>query len=362
MLLDTLANNPVIQMITLTCAVLLLAWASRHREQRVRRTRPQSTMPSTPAPTSTAPLAPATWLALVNDRPDEIAHLAIFGPSGSGKTSLCQGILTARGGQVVVIDPKPPRPGQTKWGGLPYLRIDSDGTYRTIDKALRLLRREVNVRLAALDAGVESSLLTIVLDEYKTLVRECPESAPDLLLRISDIGRELGIRLIILSQSRGVVALGVKGQGDTRENFVTIAIDRQHRALLEWDESEYRLDTATVVAQATSPLSLSCWWPGLTVHADRSRELRISRLTGMPDQSDLDGLAHSDAETSPMSTETRLDDESLSGGVDAEVIRTLYGAGWSKNRICTKMRGAKDRKLRIIDAALHMALPSLHER
>src|SRR5262249_27931444 len=157
-------------------------------------TKPRRATSVAAAPSATLPLAPAVWLAQVNDRPDEIAHLAIFGPSGSGKTSLCQGILAARAGQVVVIDPKPPRPGQTKWGGLPYVRIDSDGTYRTIDAALRALRREVNVRLAALDAGVESPLLTIVLDEYKALVRECPESAPDLLLRISDIGRELGMR------------------------------------------------------------------------------------------------------------------------------------------------------------------------
>ena len=272
-MIDDLANNVLVQITMVLGATLLLVWASRHREQRQRAGATSGTTGKHGAAGNTAgqarsdqagdalpPLAAREWLDIVNNRPHEVAHLAIFGPSGSGKTTLCQGILAQRGGQVIVIDPKPPRPGQQKWGGMPYVHIDPNGSYGTIDRTLRALRREVNRRLAALSAGQEPTLLTIVMDEYKSLVRECPDSAPDLLLRVSDIGRELGMCLIILSQSRGVAALGVKGQGDTRENFVTITVDKKHQATLEWDEDAFALDTAPVVADARRPIPAARGW------------------------------------------------------------------------------------------------------
>ena len=370
-MIDDLANNVGVQITMMLGATLLLVWASRHREQRQRAgatrsgTRPRSAGGngagqgrSDQASEALPPLAARAWLDIVNNRPHEVAHLAIFGPSGSGKTTLCQGILAQRGGQVIVIDPKPARPGQMKWGGMPYVQIDPNGSYRSIDRTLRALRREVNWRLAALSAGQEPALLTIVLDEYKSLVRECPDSAPDLLLRVSDIGRELGMCLIILSQSRGVAALGVKGQGDTRENFVTITVDKKHQATLEWDEDEYALDTAPVIADARRPIPTARWW-GVPVFGQDQSAPRISAgFEAVPDQTGLAGFPQSDAETGWSARKTDNGEESIEDStagtgalLDAETIRALVQAGWSKNHICTKLRGAKDKKLRLIDAA-----------
>ena len=358
-MIDTFADNPFIQLAALGVATLLMIWVSRRREARATPRRSVRASSVAVAPDlSESTLPAAQWLALVNNRPDEIAHLAIYGPSGSGKTTLCQGILAERGGQVIVIDPKPARAGQRKWGGMPYVKIDRDGSYRTIDQTLRTLRREVNTRLAALDAGHEPPLLTIVLDEYKSLVRECPESAPDLLLRVSDLGRELGMRLIILSQSRGVAALGVKGQGDTRENFVTVSINKQHRATLAWDEDDYQLDTAPVLAHAAQPIPSARWWP---LAQDQSAAPSFGAISATHDRTGLASLAQSNAQTDWSVGETDSSEETAEGSatlLDAETIRALYSAGWSKNRICTKLRGAKDKKLRVIDAAIEDLLPS----
>jgi hypothetical protein len=156
------------------------------------------------------------------------------------------------------------------------------------------------------------------------------------------------MRLIILSQSRGVVALGVKGQGDTRDNFVTITLDRQRRATLAWDDATYALDTAPVVARASAPIPVARQWP-LPQLADQSGARDLTGARGEGDQPGPGGPPQSDAEAGGPMHEAGGE---TGGGLDAEVIRTLIAAGWSKNKVCARLTGAKDKKLRLIDAAL----------
>ncbi len=71
-----------------------------------------------------------------------------------------------------------PGPVKSSGGGLPAVTIDDDGSYTAINAALRQVRAEGNRRLAAMKAGTASDApLTIILDEYKTLARVCPDSA-----------------------------------------------------------------------------------------------------------------------------------------------------------------------------------------
>jgi hypothetical protein len=232
------------------------------------------------------------WLRLINDRTDEAPHLFLYGPTGSGKTLLAQVIAGDRGDDLCIIDPKPPRPGEVKWGGLPYVMIDDDGGYTAIDTALRQVRAEGNRRLAAMKAGTAPATpLTIILDEYKTLARVCPDSAPALFLFLSDIGRELGMRLIVLSQSRLVKSLGIAGQGDTRDNFVEIVVDKQHRAMLTWDGSTYMLDTTRVAEVAARPLPHSRHWSPVRPNQHESLSSISERPTSSQLRSRLDSSA-----------------------------------------------------------------------
>lgn len=312
---------------------------------------------STTATTPTAPrtLAPADWLALVNDRPNDIPHLAIYGPSGSGKTLLCQGILQARGDQHAVIDPKPAAPGRIKWGGMPYAKIDPDGSYGSIEAALRALRAEVSCRLVALDDGVEAPALTVVLDEYKLLARECKDSAPDMYVKLSDIGRELGMRLIVLSTTRRVRGLGIAGLGDTRDNFVTIDLDRQHRAMLDWDGTTYLLDTAAVRALGQQSIPPARWWQAPAVGANAA-DLLAGLLAVVPEPvpAGIGPLLGQTVRAEPVPVASvPPGTDAVPPGSDGQtaMIRTLLAANYSANEIAALIGGNRAAALAKIRAA-----------
>lgn len=196
------------------------------------------------------------WLDYVNDQPDKIPHLAIIGPSGAGKTTLATAILQDRGGQIVVITAKE---GDT-WGGLPYVGIDLDATYTTARNTFDALDREVKTRLVATKQGwMESDWLTIVVDDFSTLVKECP-SAAGVVKLVARLGRSLRVRLIMLSDSALVKAIGLEGEGETRSNFAFIRLARGHRGTLEVDGKDEPIDTsATAGIAARANLAPRAW-------------------------------------------------------------------------------------------------------
>lgn len=340
----------------------------RLAELEAQRANTHSPPAATPAPQDSTPLLPAPrWLAIVNDRPDQVPHLAVYGPSGVGKTTLVQGIVAQRGGKLCIIDPKPTPPTRRKWGGLPYLKIDRDGSYRTIATGLTDLRSEFNRRLVALEEGETLEPLTVIIDEYKLLARTLKDLAPQLYIDLSDLGRELHMRLIVLSTTRSVKGLGIAGMGDTRDNFVTIEIDRQHNATLEFDDETYTLDTASVVAAAGQPFPAERWWSPPDTLVDRLLSSLFAEAS-IPVSETHAAIALDSAlaqRTSTLDTASIIaqdaidegtDEETSEAGVPAtltdEAIRTLYSAGWSRNKIAAMLRGSKPKRLAIINQAL----------
>lgn len=182
------------------------------------------------------------WLDHVNGQPQKVPHLAIIGPSGAGKTTIATAILNDRSGQVVVITAKE---GDT-WGGLPYVGIDLDATYTMARRTFDALDREVKARLVATKQGrMDSDWLTIVVDDFSTLVKECPAAAGVIKL-VARLGRSLRVRLIMLSDSALVKAIGLEGEGETRSNFAFIRLARGHRGVLEVDGADAPIDTSAV--------------------------------------------------------------------------------------------------------------------
>lgn len=211
----------------------------------------------TPVPTvQGAPLTMRQWLDYVNAQPDRVPHLAVIGPSGSGKTTTTTVVLNDRPGQIVIITAKE----GDHWGGLPYIGIDDDATYTTARATFAQLDAEVKRRLvAAKHNRLTADWMTIVLDDFSTLVKECPIAA-DVVKLVARLGRSLHVRLIMLSDSALVKAIGLEGEGETRSNFAFVRLARGHAGTLEIDGERVPIDTSQVDAIAKRvQLSARAW-------------------------------------------------------------------------------------------------------
>lgn len=290
----------------------------------------------------TVPLATSQWLALLNERPDDIPHLVLVGGTGTGKTTLATALLATRPGQVLVITPKP----DDHWGGLPFVTIDDDGSFTTAALTFSGLLAEVRRRLVASKRKESPGpWLTVALDDYPALRSECPD-ANEAFLLIAQLGRSLRVRLIVLSYSGLVKELGLEGRGESRNHFVWVRLDRQRRAVLEWDGQALTLDTREVPRLAERPIPHSRGWAIPTV-ATTALESGIVPTTTTP----------AGGESQP--TEAKV---VVVGGVSVEeqvsIIRTALelqqeGGKFSRSEVCRRVfngatAGAAYNKVKVV--------------
>lgn len=304
------------------------------------------------------------WLAIVNDEPDDAPHLFIYGASGTGKTTLAQAILQDRLGQVVIFDPKN-RPG--KWGAAPAIGVDPGGRYTSIEAGLQGVLDELHQRQDTMaSGGAEFVPLTVVLDELPLLNRNT-QQATLVLKEISEIGRELGMRLVILSWSKRVKELGIDGSGDAIDQFVLITLRRATRrrlGFLAWDEDRYPIALHEVVVLARRPIAAGRFWlpapsadesvlsvstqaQRVPVSAGAGDLRRPAPDTSMPLEA---GTRHQDAV--PPDTDEDEPVEGIPARLTPEAIRTLYKHWGSKNPIAAMLYGRKQKRLAQIDQAL----------
>jgi hypothetical protein len=171
------------------------------------------------------------WMNYVNAQPNRVPHLAVIGPSGAGKTTLVTAVLSDRVGDIVVLTAKE----GDSWGGLEYIGIDDDATYNTMHTTFDALYQEVKQRLVDTKHDrMNSDWLTIVVDDFSTLVKECPVAA-DVVKLVARLGRSLRVRLVMLSDSALVKAIGLEGEGETRSNFAFVRLRRGHKGAIEID-------------------------------------------------------------------------------------------------------------------------------
>lgn len=149
-----------------------------------------------------------------------VPHVAIHGPTGAGKTVMAQALTADRPGHVLIIDPNW-EPGA--WGGLPVITTTDTDDFAPVEIALTALLSEMSRRAAAFKRGETSDALTIIWDEVPECVEMCP-SAGEVLRRLARRARKYQMRLVILTQSNRVKALGLEGQGDALDNFCWLTL------------------------------------------------------------------------------------------------------------------------------------------
>lgn len=208
------------------------------------------------------------WLMLINEQYNEAPHTLLVGSTGSGKTYLAQAIIASRKGKVCILDPKW-KPG--KWGGLQAVTLNDDLTYTDIEVACQNVLSELKRRQLALKGGVDSfEELTVLVEELPTVLEECPTAAI-LFKRLGQLGRELRIRVIGLSQSDRVKTLKIEGEGDTRANYLFIRLGDHatkvnpyasklaRPATIEWGNKNYPMDTAGIDDLVAIPIHNRQW-------------------------------------------------------------------------------------------------------
>lgn len=209
------------------------------------------------------------WLREINDKRDEVPHIAIIGPSGSGKSTLMLAALSQSSGMIVITTPK--SAADDPWGGFPAVRSGVkpdtyEPTYEPIGHAWQAVYHEMNLRNA--DPQRPRYEIKLIIDELATSIDELRHIDPHrILLRIWRMGRSVGIRLYIMDQGMNVKAWGIDGQGAIRESIVFIRTERDKSAhFFEWDAARNvainrrPFDTADVPALAARGLDPARLW------------------------------------------------------------------------------------------------------
>lgn len=130
------------------------------------------------------------------------------------------------------------------------ISLAPDGSYAPLVAAIASLEAERKQCCVALAAGEALHPLTIVLDKLPDLVDEV-SSTGDLLRKLSQMGRDLRMRVIALATSELVEDLGLKGRGHARRNFATVRLEPAQSgapriAMLQWGANQQALDLHTV--------------------------------------------------------------------------------------------------------------------
>lgn|SRR5574342_64785 len=222
-------------------------------------------------PIDLPPLTSREWLAWAND--DETApHLGAIGPTRAGKTTLVLAALSRRKGDLVIATPKSKE--TDLWGNFPAVRMHfnletQDADFAPLADVVRQAHREMLRRNAEQTIGQED-WLTVVLDEYSTLVSKRPE-VRQWVIDLWTMGASAKIRVVVVAPEVNVRAWGIEGRGDVRENliFARVAPDRTAQ-LFRIDGqgrpiAPRRIDTRHVKQLADQAVLSFRAWPRLSV-------------------------------------------------------------------------------------------------
>ena len=147
-------------------------------------------------------------------------HILILGKTGAGKTTLARRLLTAWGGQSLVITPHV-KPGD--WDA--SIQVKGAGrNYGEIGRVLDGLVAEMNRRYQLYSRGIEDyPAWFVVLDETSSIIAKCANAGAQLTELVRE-ARKVKIRLIVLAHGMTVKELGCEGEGAVRESYTQIRL------------------------------------------------------------------------------------------------------------------------------------------
>lgn len=300
------------------------------------------------APSSWAvPLGLATggrpvWFDLADER---TCHVIIGGTTGSGKSVTLHWLLYKLLRQnepadlrILALDPK--RGELAPFGHVPHLLHPIVSNPLDVSRALAWVEGELNARA---ESGRKRPRLMVILEEVADVLKTTP-AAGDLLTRIAQIGRGLGVHLIATTQQPGARSLG-----DALANFPARLLGRVASATLTYgaagrartmaDQLLGRGDFLLLTADGTTRLQV----PMMTgrQYRDLPRANQVATLDG-----ELPSVAmFADLARDPRGGQGRRElgpaeyariDQALANGARTDDLRAEFGIGWDRARRMTE--------------------------
>ncbi len=149
-------------------------------------------------------------------------HCMLLGSTGDGKSTLAKHLAANCTAYTIVIDP---HAAPDDWGNLPV--FGAGRKYSEIAKIMGVTLELLQARFDARDQGVKTfEPIIIICDEYPAIIAstEAGKVASSWMKLISREARKVAIRLVVLTQSPEVKAIGLEGEGSVRDNFCFIRL------------------------------------------------------------------------------------------------------------------------------------------
>jgi len=297
----------------------------------------------TPPSSWAVPLGLATggrpvWFDLADER---TCHVIIGGTTGSGKSVTLHWLLYKLLRQnepadlrILALDPK--RGELAPFGHVPHLLHPVLSAPVDISRALAWVEGELNARA---ESGRKRPRLVVILEEVADVLKTTP-AAGDLLARIAQIGRALGVHLIATTQQPGARSLG-----EALANFPARLLGRVASATLTYgaagrartmaDQLLGRGDFLLLTADGTTRLQV----PLMTGRQYRDLP-RVNQVATLDEE--LPSVAlFADLARDPRGGQGRRElgpaeyariDQALAGGASADDLRGQFGIGWDRAR------------------------------
>ena len=149
-------------------------------------------------------------------------HCMLLGSTGDGKSTLAKHLAANCTAYTIVIDP---HAAPDDWGNLPV--FGAGRKYEQIAQIMQVTLELLQVRFDARDQGVKQfEPIVIICDEYPAIIASAiaGKIASSWMKLISREARKVSIRLVVLTQSPEVKAIGLEGEGSVRDNFCFIRL------------------------------------------------------------------------------------------------------------------------------------------
>jgi len=149
-------------------------------------------------------------------------HCMLLGSTGDGKSTLAKHLAANCTAYTIVIDP---HAAPDDWGNLPV--FGASRNYSEIAQIMGVILELMQRRYDARSKGAKAfEPIVIICDEYPAIIasNEAGKVASSWMKLISREARKVSIRLVVLTQSPEVKAIGLEGEGSVRDNFCFIRL------------------------------------------------------------------------------------------------------------------------------------------